>query len=131
MAVSNKAKGYIRVSNYRKDMAPDSQPEDGETIIYVDRRNPVLGNPHILRNKLDWKERDRVIEAYGRDMDRDFAAKGPMSKAVQEIANQVLAGENVVLLCACKPLNCHADLIAKKVNELVGSAPDFVTAPMF
>ena len=36
--------GYVRVTSLRGDMMPDAQPEPDETIIQVDRGNPVMGN---------------------------------------------------------------------------------------
>ena len=111
--------GYVRVVNYRVDMAPDSQPEDDEIVIPVDRRNPVLGNKHILKNKLDWRERDRCIDAYARDVDADFAVQGPMYLAIKELAERVLNGEQLALQCACIPLRCHGSVIAEKINQMV------------
>lgn len=116
---SERPKGYVRVSNYRVDMAPDIQPEDGEVVLPVDRRNPVLGNKHILRKKFDIGERDRVIGAFERDLDRDFSVRGPMYQAILVIAQRVIAGEQIVLQCACKPSRCHGDIIAQKVDTLV------------
>lgn len=119
------AAGYARVVNRRKDMAPDSQPEEGEVVIPVDRRNLVLGNKHVLRNKLDSAERERVIAAYARDMDRDFAAQGPMYRAVHALALRVSAGEKLCLECCCLPLQCHASVIVEKINQMVAAGlPD-------
>lgn len=114
-------RGYARVVNYRQDMAPDSQPEEGEVVIPVDRRNPVLGNKHILRNKLDSRERALRIEEYRQDLDRDFARKGPMYQAIRELALRVIAGERLALQCACKPYPCHGDDIAEKIAAMVKS----------
>ena len=113
--------GYARVVNYRLDMAPDSQPEDDEIVIPIDRRDPVLGNRHILKNKLDWRERDRVIEAYAKDVDRDFAVQGPMHQSIHQLAKRVIAGEKLALQCACVPLKCHGDIIVKKINAIVST----------
>lgn len=115
-------RGYVRVTNRRKDMAPDSQPEDGEAVIDVDRTHPVLGNRHVLKNKLDRLERARVIEAYRTDMEADFRRKGLMFAAVRAIADRVIAGEKICLQCNCRPLPCHAAVIEEKVNWLVGVA---------
>lgn len=96
-------------------------PEDtqGDTVIVVDRSHPVLGNRHVLKEKLDHEERARVIAAYRSDMDADFAVGGPMSKAVADIAAKVLAGQDVALACHCAPLPCHGDVIAERVRDLV------------
>lgn len=112
--------GYVRVVNYRKDMAPEgSLPEPDEVVVPVDRSNPVLGNKHVLRNKLDHQERLKVIAEFAADLERDFTVKGLMHQAVNDIATRVLSGERICLQCACKPMDCHGDVIAKKVNDLV------------
>ncbi len=111
--------GYVRVVNFRVDMAPDSQPEEGEIVIPVDRRNPILGNRHILRNKLDRHARARVLSLYERDVDRDFASKGPIYQAIKDLALRVLSGDQIAIQCGCRPLPCHADIIADRINRLV------------
>lgn len=117
-------KGYVRVTNVRVDMAPDSQPEEDEITILVDRTHACLGNPHILRNKNDSVGRQRVLALYKRDLDEDFRRQGPKYRAIKEIAEQVRDGAKVVLLCHCIPLDCHASLIAEKVNVLLENKPE-------
>lgn len=111
--------GYVRVTNARVDMAPDSQPEEDEVVVRVDRSNPVLGNKHILFNKLDRAERAGVIGMFQQDLEADFAANGPMRAAVEDLARRVIAGEKICLQCHCRPLPCHAEIIERKVNEVV------------
>lgn len=110
--------GYVRVINLRRDMAPDTQPEPGETVVAVDRSHPVLGNRHVLRNKFDRGERERVLEAYRRDLEQDFAARGPMFRAIKQLAGRIAQGEKICLACWCRPLPCHADMIEEKINLL-------------
>lgn len=100
-------------------MSPDAQPEEDEVVIAVDRTNPVLGNPHILKNKYDYRERDRVCDAYDRDLEADFMVHGPKFQAIKALADRVLQGEQICLQCHCKPLRCHGDSIAAKVAQLV------------
>lgn len=121
MPLGNNSKriGYVRVVNYRTDMAPDSQPEEGEIVIPVDRRNPILGNRHILRNKLDPVERDAVIAAFEKDLANDFAIRGPMFQEIVKLSMRVTAGERIALQCCCKPSRCHGDSIVEKINQIV------------
>lgn len=119
MNKGSSVKGYVRVVNYRTDMQPDAQPENDETVVAVDRRNPVLGNKHYLRVKTDLNERHKVIAAFTRDLESDFVIKGPMHLAIRDLANRVHSGEKITLQCACKPSPCHGDVIAKKINEMV------------
>lgn len=111
--------GCVRVTNARIDMAPDSQPEEGETVVAVDRTNPVLGNPHRLSNKLDRVERARVIELFRRDLVVDLVTGGPMYAEIDALARRVVAGERICLQCHCRPLPCHADLIAEAVEARI------------
>lgn len=112
--------GYVRVTNQRRDMAPDTQPEPGETVIAVDRSHPILGNHrHVLRHKNDRQERGAVIARYDRDLQRDMAVHGPMYQAIRAIADRVLAGEKICLACWCQPLPCHATSIKREVERLV------------
>lgn len=111
--------GYARVVNIRVDMAPDSQPEEGEVVIPVDRRHAVLGNRHFLWNKLDPVERAKVLALYEQDLDQDFSVKGPMYLAIRELAVRVINGERLALQCNCRPLPCHADIIVARINQMV------------
>lgn len=112
-------KGYVRVVNLRGDMDPDNQPEAGELTYKIDRTNPVLGNKYVLANKLDGKARAVVIKNYTRDLDRDIASNGPMSKEINDLANRVIQGEKICLQCWCKPLPCHGDVVTAMVNTAV------------
>lgn len=111
--------GYVRVINQRADMMPDAQPEPDEVVLKVDRSNPVLGNRHILKNKLNHVERTRVIAAYRRDLERDIEKDGPMSREIEAIATRVVQGEKICMACWCAPMDCHGDVIAEKVNQAV------------
>lgn len=117
--------GYARVVNLRKDMSPDSQPEEGEGQVRIDRANPILGNPFVLKNKLDREARARVIGQYREKLNADFAAKGVMFAEVNKLAERVREGECLCLQCWCAPLPCHGDVILEKINQLLaGGAND-------
>lgn len=111
--------GYVRVCNARVDMDPEGQPEPGETVLLVDRTHPVLGNRHILHRRNDPKARAAVIAAYAADLAADEAVQGPMSQAIDAVAQQVLAGHKVCLVCHCKPSACHADVLADRIQARV------------
>lgn len=90
----------------------------GDTVIDVDRSHPVLGNRHYLTDHEDPVERAAVIAAYADDYATDFAAKGPMFQATEDLAKRVVGGERIALRCWCAPRNCHADIIAGKVLDM-------------
>ena len=115
----------IRVVNLRPDMGSETAPEPHEVCIRVDRDNPVLGNPYVLRNKLDAREREKVIESYRKDLEADLATRGPMFEAIETIADRVAAGEAICLQCWCKPLPCHGDLIETAVRDVLAAREQF------
>lgn len=118
MSESRGAKGAIRLGNFRVDMHPDGRPEPHETQIAVDRTHPVLGNRHILRRKGDLAERNRVCDAFERDLEADCSAQGPMWRALRDLAARVLAGERIVCMCHCLPSRCHGEAIVRKVRQM-------------
>lgn len=110
--------GTIRIGSKRANSA--GKPRPGESVIHVDRTNPVLGNRHVLRNHLDSVERAKVIAAYEQDLLADEAVSGPMTKAIARIADRVASGERVVLLCWCFPEHsCHAQHIENRVRRML------------
>jgi len=107
--------GSIRVVSKRKGGIP---PKSGEIVIAGDRSNPILGNPYILKDHDDMKERLNVIQKYSEDLDKDFEKRGPKFKYCQNIAEMIRNGENIALCCWCAPLPCHLDLVKNKIEEL-------------
>ena len=120
-----KTVGTIRIVSKRKGgigAAP------GETVIDVDRANPVLGNKHVLKNHNNAIERARIIAAYDADFKRDMAEHGPMSRACEDLARRLLNGEQLALSCWCAPRQCHAEIIRDNVFEFAGvSIPPVLT----
>jgi hypothetical protein len=88
----------IRVVSKRKGGLP-AAPD--ETIIDVDRSDPILGNPHILRDHRDTQERRRVIAAYECDLDCDLAERGPKTLEIEKITDRLREGEKIALRCWC------------------------------
>ncbi len=107
--------GSIRVASMRGEQR-ENGPEPGEVPIRIDRVNRTLGNPHVLRNQHDTKERDRVIAMYVRDAKEDLARGGPIHDMLEAHARRVAAGERLVYLCWCKPRACHGDFLAEQVR---------------
>lgn len=111
--------GYIRVVNVRGD--EDFCPIPSEKLIMVDRTNPILGNRHVMKTK-SWMERDRVIEAYRKDLEADIATGGPMSKALMAMAKDIFENKTKIgagCWCAGASGACHGDVIAEKVRGMV------------
>lgn len=109
--------GSIRVVSKRKD---GLTAFDFETIVDVDRSNPILSNRHILNNHLDDAERDRVIENYNADLQKDIAENGPMLKEMKRLAELLASGTHLALRCWCAPRRCHGEPLAAKIAALAG-----------
>lgn len=108
--------GSIRVINKGKGR---DQLREGEIGIHVDRTNPTLGNPYILRDKKSHEQRDVCCNQFERMAEHDMQHRGPIYRAVMELVERVLAGEQIALMCWCKPNRCHADWIADRVRAIV------------
>lgn len=116
-------KGSVRVVSKRRG---GTAPDPGETVIDIDRTNPILGNRHILKNPNDEAERTRVIDAHGRDLDHDLAQNGPMAASLIALARRVAAGEQIALRCWCAPKRCHGD---RQKYEIERMAEEISRAP--
>lgn len=115
------ARGSVRLGNKRKGAA--AKPRPGEIAIDIDRCNPVLGNPFILRDHTDDVRRAEVIRRYAAKYEADIARHGPMAIATEELAERVRSGEKLVLMCWCHgaPFNypCHGDLVKARIGNLL------------
>ncbi|MBG0808082.1 DUF4326 domain-containing protein [Methylosinus sp. H3A] len=113
--------GSVRLGNKRKGAA--AKPRPGETVVDIDRCNPILGNPFILQNHRDDARRAEVIKLYKKKYDADIARGGPMSAATEKLAERVRAGERLILMCWCHgaPLDkpCHGDLIKAQIERIL------------
>jgi Domain of unknown function (DUF4326) len=109
--------GTIRLGNKRAGAA--AKPMPGETVIDIDRTNPVLGNPYVLKDHRDDARRTEVISLYKDKYDADIARRGPMAIATEKLAERVREGEHLILMCWCHPKPCHGDLIKSQIERLL------------
>lgn len=82
--------------------------------IYIGRGTP-LGNPyHIGKDG----NRDEVIEKYRQYLNKKIYDKDPaILKSLQEIKQYERDFYVVTLLCHCKPLACHGDIIKEILDN--------------
>ncbi|MEG5043574.1 DUF4326 domain-containing protein [Microcoleus sp. B4-C1] len=99
----------------------------GENKIYIGRANKSLGlessplsNPYkigvdgnraeviALYRKWLWK---RIVIGYN-NPNQTF-------KELFSIAHRVNNGEKIKLICYCKPLDCHGDVVVKCINWII------------
>ena len=90
--------GYARVVNIRTD-DEDFRAAKGERVIMMDRSNPIMGNKNEMKAKTRL-ERERVIDAYQKDLEADIKRKGPMYQTMMAIAFDIVdRNDKVALQC--------------------------------
>ena len=82
---------------------------------YVGRPS-ALGNPFPMR---DETQRDHVCDQYDAWLTRKIAAKDPAVCGELNAIYKAAKSERVVLVCWCSPKRCHADAIARVINEKI------------
>jgi len=92
--------------------------------IYVGRPS-VLGNPWssvkssiVDRAKLV-ENPDIAIELYGNWLDEKMKTVNEVSREIFRLVEVYKKEEKLTLICWCFPKNCHANIIAKKIMEIV------------
>ena len=84
--------------------------------------NP-LGNPFTHNGvktslaNLSFKTREEAIEAFGKYFDASYGKDKELTEAFDEIYSHYKNGEDIYLQCFCKPLPCHADIIADRLQR--------------
>jgi len=76
------------------------------------QRGTIFGNPYPVCRTRTRAESLRAFENYARHRIANDAA----------FAHAVLALRDCTLLCGCKPLPCHGDILANLADELALSA---------
>lgn len=105
----------IRVANVRKH-----HRRDGEVRVYIGRAHPdyrqsPLANPFRVEDG----GRDAALTRYRewlRAALRD-RVRAPTDEIIR-LAMMVADGADVVLLCWCKPADCHGDIVKVAVERL-------------
>ena len=93
-----------------------------ENNFYIGRPS-VLGNPFTYNGvrtnlaKLAFKTREESITAYEKYFDVMYGKDEDFTKAFDEIYEHYKNGEDIYLQCFCKPLPCHGDVIADKLQR--------------
>ena len=83
--------------------------------IYIGRGS-ALGNPFTVEQF----GREMAIAQYETWLDQEIESEDPaILEALDNIANKVLRGEDVNLVCFCKPKKCHGDHIKYVVNKVI------------
>lgn len=93
-------------------------PED----VYVGRGSP-LGNPFSWHPDIDSKfrvaDRAEAISKYSEYAKWARMNNAPFHNTLNHLTLRALKGENINLVCFCKPLGCHGDIIKKMIEDAV------------
>lgn len=82
-----------------------------------------LGNPYTHNGKrkslakLSFPTREEAIEAYDSYFDAMYGNDAVFTAYFDMIYEKYKKGEDIYLQCFCKPLPCHGDIIAKKLQQ--------------
>ncbi len=110
----------IKVFNIREE---DHSSEKGYFYIGRSNNGNPLGNPFTHDGKkssiakLSFATREEAINAFEVYFDRMYGKDEELTKAFNEIYELYKSGVDIFLGCFCKPLPCHGDVIAKKLQE--------------
>lgn len=93
----------------------------GEGRIYIGRKcynmeASPLANPYPITSH---RNRKQSIAAYSRWLIKQYIEDpdGPVWTEIRRIAKLVREGEDIMLMCWCKPLDCHGDILVSVINR--------------
>jgi hypothetical protein len=85
--------------------------------VYVGRPTP-LGNPFALpKVHTDQQRQDCIAKYRVWLLDKLQDTNSPQYKAFEELKAQFLRQKSLMLICWCRPLACHADVIRELLLE--------------
>lgn len=97
----------------------------GKNKIYIGRDNPhpkynligsILANPyHVGKDGT----REQVIAKYRVWLWERIQEKGVVYHELLEVALRIIAGNNLILTCYCKPLDCHGDVVKRAIEWMI------------
>lgn len=93
----------------------------GGNKIYVGRSS-YGQKGSVLQNKFKVGRdgsRNDVVEKYRKWLWIEFQKKGEVYEELVRIAGLVKAGNDVKLVCWCKPLSCHGDVVKSCVEWMI------------
>lgn len=92
-------------------------------------RGSIFGNPYSHLNtislfkKYRCKTREEAINKYELYLSEQFKSDPRLSNAILDLVEKYIKGEELNLICFCKPKACHGDIIKQLIinisNELL------------
>ena len=102
----------------------DYSAEDNNFYIgRSSKEKSPLSNPFTFNGKrsnlakMSFRTREEALKAYELYFDEMYGNDEEFTKAFDEIYEHYSKGEDVYLQCFCKPLPCHGDIIARKLQQ--------------
>jgi hypothetical protein len=91
--------------------------------VYIGRKTKTYKLPgSVLHNKFVIGKdgtREEVIEKYRKWLWIEVQKHGEVFDELVRIASKVKNGETVQLVCWCKPLSCHGDVVKRCVEWMI------------
>ena len=91
-------------------------------VFPIDRTTP-LGNPFTHNGvrsnlaKLSFKTREEALDAYEKYFKQSYGVNQELTEYFDEIYDAFKKGNDVYLVCHCKPKPCHGDFIERELNK--------------
>ena len=103
-----------------------STPND----VYIGRGSP-LGNPYTHlegATEAEYKvaTREEAIEKYEPWLEKAVMNTPLVAVCIDKITQSVLEGNDINLVCFCKPQDCHGDVIKKYIERRVWDEKSFI-----
>lgn len=101
----------------------NDESHEGNHNNYYIGRGSILGNPYTHIKDRETKAlyvvptRDEAIERYSHYFDVMYQGNDSFRNRIDEIYEKYKNGEDIYLGCYCKPLPCHGDIIAEKLQR--------------
>ena len=79
-------------------------------------RGSVFGNPYSLQQGYT---RENAIALYREWLRTHYRKKTVVYDALMKLVERVERGENITLVCCCKPQPCHGDVIKDALEKIM------------
>lgn len=79
-------------------------------------RPSILGNPFEMRSEED---REIVVTKFYHYLREEFRKKGKVFERLNFLANEVLNGRDLYLICCCAPKLCHGEVIRNAIHGII------------
>lgn len=120
LLIFNLVKGFVMI------LVENRHHEDSLRGIYIGR-GTLWGNMFRIGalgdNGLTKMDRETVVRKYLVWLRGKYREKGELYERLQNLAYRHKHGEVIVLVCSCKPLLCHGDIIKDAIEKIAYTLP--------